>query len=337
VTQIAVGLLAAAAVLLGGLAGLWPESTSPGVSAGAPPPSPDRDPSPATDVPRVDLLAPRLPPRPSSLAGTQEDGALVVSADGRFVPTADAIDLFDYYLSASGEEPEERIRQRILAAIDARLEGQAAESARRLFDDYLVYRARVAELLGGSLPGEDLERRLQYLRELRRDVFGAETARALFGEQEAQWFADLERQRVLQDPAFASEEAPERERRLAELDAELPPRVREARERARAASLLRDEEARLRESGAGDAEIARLREERFGSEAAARLAALDEARADWLLRLGAYRAERDRVRAESAPEERDALVDELRARHFEGAELERVRALERVEEDLGSH
>ena len=46
---------------------------------------------------------------------------------------------------------------------------------------------------------EDLERRLQYLRELRREVFGAEVAEALFGEQEARWFADLERRRIARD------------------------------------------------------------------------------------------------------------------------------------------
>lgn len=276
----------------------------------------------ASDPPRG------LPPLPASLAGTEVDGALVVDAQGRFVPTPDAIDLFDYYLAAQGEEPAATIRARIVAAIRARLQGDAARAAERLLDDYLAYRVRASELLTGPLVGEDLARRLQYIRELRRELFGAGVARALFAEEEARWFSDLERRRLLVDPDLAPDE---RAQRLAALDAELPEELAASRRQARSHRQLREDEQRLREEGAGPAQIARLREERFGAGAARRLAGLDAQRARWQARVDAYRTERDALLTDALPEDRDALLEALRARHFEAGEQVRIRALDRLE------
>ena len=276
-------------------------------------------------VARVDA-GPR--PLPASLWGVQEDGALVVDADGRFRATPDAIDLFDYYLAAIGEESEAQIRERIVAVIHARLDGEAADAAIALLDDYFAYRLRAANELDGRLAGVDLERRLQYIRELRRDVFGPATASALFEAEEAQWFADLERRRLLQDDVL---DPSERDRRLADLDASLPDAQRTIRDAPRAHRLLRDEEERLRAKGADASEIDRLREERFGQESATRLAALDASRLDWQARLRTYRVERDRLVLETDSEDLAARIQALRARHFEGGELIRIRALEQID------
>jgi lipase chaperone LimK len=266
---------------------------------------------------------------PGSLAGSEPDGGLVRDADGRFVPTRDALDLFDYFLSASGEEPDDRIRARIEAAIRERLDDPAP--ALDLLDRYLAYRADARQLyadeFAASLP---LERRLQRIRELRRAHFGEELADALFAAEEDRWRVDVERLRVLHDPALAEEE---RAARLAALDAQLPEAVLEARAAATAALTLRRDEARLRAEGASDAELDALREARFGPEAAARLAALDRARAEWDARVAAYRAERERVAAETPEdaEAREAALAALRDAHFTGAERLRVEALDRLE------
>lgn len=285
------------------------------------PPAPAERPAPAARD--------ALPALPASLRGTEPDGALVRDADGRFVPTRDALDLFDYYLSATGEETDAEIRARIEAAIRARLDDPAP--ALTLLDHYLAYRAKVRELFAdpftASLP---LERRLQRIRELRRSHFGAEIAEALFAEEEARWRVDVERLQVLHDPALDEDE---RADRLAALDAELPAPVREARALATAALTLRRDEAHLRAEGASDAEIDALRESRFGPEAAARLSALDQQRAEWNARVDAYRAERDRVIAEQPddPEAQAAAIDALRDERFSGPERRRIEALDRLE------
>lgn len=284
--------------------------------------------------PAADGSAPaasELPALPASLRGTEVDGGLVVDARGRFTPTPDAIALFDYFLSATGEEPLATIRARIVAEIRRRLAPAAARDAEALLDQYLAYRDAARELFesgAGELP---LARRIQRIRELRRGIFGAEVARVLFGEEEARWFVEVERRRVASDPDLTPEE---RTDRLAALDEELPADVRETRRATLAALRLRRDEARLREQGAGPAEIQALREERFGPEAAARLAALDAQRAAWAARLARYREARDELLAEEAEApapERAARLEALRAEHFQGPELLRVRALDRAE------
>ncbi|MEM9176232.1 MAG: lipase secretion chaperone, partial [Myxococcota bacterium] len=187
--------------------------------------------------------APPEPPLPRSLRGTEEDGALVVDSAGRFVPTPDAIDLFDYYLAAAGEEPWAVTASRIRAAIARRLSGAAAQDAERLLDQYLAYRSEASALVTGRDVGQDFARRLQLLRELRREIFGASTARVLFGEEETRWFADLERRRILTDASRSPEDAAAA---LAAIEASEPAEVTASRASSRAHAALRADEARLR-------------------------------------------------------------------------------------------
>jgi lipase chaperone LimK len=267
-------------------------------------------------------------PLPASLEGTTPGGELLLDASGRFLPGPEALSLFDYFFAASGEEPAERIRARIVAEIRRRLPPAAAAEAEALLERYLAYREGAAALFASDLSFADPERRFQRIRELRREVFGAGLAAALFGEEERILAVDLERQRVAQ-AGLAPEE---RARRLAALEAELPDAERRARAETRAALELRAAEAELRAAGAGPAAIAAERERRFGPEAAARLAALDERRAAWDERVAAYRAERDALRARKLPAEdyREAL-SVLRDARFEGPERLRVEALDGLE------
>ncbi|MDJ0790258.1 MAG: lipase secretion chaperone, partial [Myxococcota bacterium] len=212
--------------------------------------------------------------------------------------------------------------------IDARLEPPALDEALAFLDEYLDYRRLAAEELSDPALAEsaDLERRFQWIRELRRRSFGAERAEALFAAEEEAVRVRLEVERVREDETLEPEE---RRRRLAELEARYPGPMREAR--ARAVSSLdwsRHEEA-MRAQGFRPAEIHAAREARFGAEAAERMAALDARRADWAARLERYRQERD-VLLESTVDAEDArlAIDALRRRHFTAEEARRVEILD---------
>jgi len=293
-------------------------------------PAPAEDPAPdALAAPPAARPAPSEIPLPDSLAGTSVDGDLRQDARGGFVPGPEALALFDYFLAATGEEPAERIRARIVAEIVRRLPAEAAREAEALLDRYLAYREAARERFSEHASIADPERRFQLVRELRRELFGAGLAAALFGEEERVLAVDIERQRVAQredlDPG-------ERERRLAALEEELPEAERSARRDARAAADLRAAEAALRAAGAGPAEIQAERERRFGPEAAERLALLDRRRADWDERVAAYREARAALRAEGREaEDYEAALAALRAARFEGPERLRIEALDRVE------
>ncbi|MCG8592057.1 MAG: lipase chaperone [Proteobacteria bacterium] len=264
---------------------------------------------------------------PASLRGTQPDGSLALSADGHFLPTRGAVRLFDYFLSASGEEPTAVLRQRIADHLHRALPPLAALEALALLDDYLEFREALRRLASEGRVPADLGRRLQWVRELRREHFGAEVAAALFGQEEQTQLVDLERRRVALDDSLSDDE---RRAALAALEARLPEPVRRARERAAAPSRSHREVSALREAGGSEAEVFALRERRFGTAAAERLAALDAERALWRERLADYRKLRDAVllNPELDPQEREAAVDALRRERFEGAERRRVQALD---------
>lgn len=322
--MVARAVACAAALLV--IAGLvwrgWPADPGPG--------GPDLPARAAANAPvdaraRTAAETASLPPLPASLAGTALDGGFVVDAHGRLVVTRDALDLFDYYLAASGEEPLATIRARIAREIETRLPPDARPAAFDLLERYLAYREALRALhRDEGLAELALELRFQRIRELRREHFAAHEREALFAAEEERWRIDLERRRVAMDPDLSSDE---RAQRLAALDAELPREVREARETTLAALRLREDEAALRARGASDAEIHALRERRFGADAAARLAALDRQRAHWDERVQAWHEERARLVAAGASAEEVAT---RRAERFQGPELQRVVALERL-------
>jgi lipase chaperone LimK len=276
---------------------------------------------------------PKAPPAPRALRGTRPSGELRVDADGHFVPGPESLLFFEYFLSASNELPIDALVARTVGAIRARLGPPADAEAEAFLADYLDYLAAGdREFATPGLAGSaDLERRFQWVRELRREHFGAELAERLFGDEETAARIHLERRRIRSDPDLSAEE---RRARLAALEAGYPESVREARARATEPLRHAREEAMLRAAGASPGEIHELRVERFGPEAAERMAALDARRARWDERLVDYRVERDAIAAATPdPVERAAALAALRAERFTPDEARRVRALDAVGAD----
>jgi lipase chaperone LimK len=273
----------------------------------------------------TDDAVPLAPPR--SLRDTEVDGGLGQDAGGHFDPTPEALALFDYFLSATGEEPDDVIRQRIEGEISRRLPPEPAREALALFGMYRRYRESIRKLTTEGEPPADLERRFQRVREERRQAFGAVLAEKLFGEEERVTAVDLERRRVANDASLSGEE---KERRLAALESDLPAVVREKRQQGTAIVRSARQVESLRAAGASAAEIFAAREREFGPEAAERLARLDQEDAAWQARLDAYRGERERLLGDASlpKEDRDARIEALRVERFDAQEQIRVRALD---------
>jgi lipase chaperone LimK len=179
----------------------------------------------------------------------------------------------------------------------------------------------------GPADAVSLDRRIQWVRELRREHFGAELADLLFGEDEAALRIHLERRRIALDAADDPDAA---RRQILALETAYPESVREARARASLPLRHAHDERVLLEAGASDAEIDALRERHFGREAADRMRALEADRAHWDGRLAAYRADRDaRLAGLEDPAERAAVVAAVRAEHFRDDEQLRIEVLER--------
>ena len=265
-------------------------------------------------------------PLPHSLVGTDVDGALPVDARGHLVLGPEVIRLFDYFLSATGEEPDELIRQRVLAEIQRRLHEPAASEARALFDQYLDYRAKGKGL--SALDGDDLQSRLDAVKTLRREVFGADAEQQLFGDQEAVDAVAVERARIEADGALSPEQKRDREEAL---EAQLPERVRRERAETIAPLVQMQAEEELRREGATEEDLQHYREETAGPEAAQRLAALDQERARWQKRLSAFEAELGQIRASGlSPDAQSAEIQDALSREFDARERLRVSAIEHL-------
>ena len=258
-------------------------------------------------------------PLPASLEGTSPDGDVETDGFGHLRPSRELRQLFDYYLSASGEEPRGRIKARIVAELRERLPSPAADEALSVLHRYLVYRRAVRRM-----PPD-----LATVHDVRVRILGRDVAEAFFAVDEAAASFMLARRAVATDPDLAPAE---RDARLAALEARLPESVRTWRaEAATPLQLMREEEA-LRASEGSDADTRALRERMVGAEAADRLAALDQDRAAWQARVDEYRV--DRLAIDENPSldaaGRTAALDELRASRFTEPEQIRVAALDRI-------
>ena len=272
--------------------------------------------------------APRLWDRPASLEGTDPDGAFAADAAGNLIVSPELRRAFEYWFAASGEESDARIQARIAAEIRARLGDPAQAAALALLARFVAYRERGRALAASETDG-DLAARAAAVHDLRRQVFGPD-AETLFSDEEALVAFALAERRVASDPTLSDSE---RADQLAKLLADAPEPIRAARAAATAPMQLARDEAVLRAEGGSADDVQRLREERVGPEAAQRLAALDDARAAWRERVASYRAERAAIDGDPALDDaaRASAVSALRARDFNGAELTRIDALDRIE------
>jgi lipase chaperone LimK len=273
--------------------------------------------APAAALDEGDAAPVTLGPRPRSLRGTRVDGGLAVDAGGRFMATPDARRLFDYFLATAGEEPPERIRARIVSAIEQRLSGDAARDATALLDRYLAYRERARH----TATREELLA-------TRRETLGAD-ADALFADVTPLEEMAVEVARTASDPGLSPDE---RAAQRAALEATLPPSLQNTRAQVLAPLTLIQEEAALRAAGAAPDAIRALREQMAGVEAADRLEALDRARADWDARVASYREARVAIETDPSlsADARARAVADLLATRFSGPERTRVAALDRI-------
>lgn len=281
-------------------------------------------PRPVASVLAARSAEPAAAAPPASLRGTTEDGALRQDDDGELVIGPEVLRLFDYYLSATGEESGAALRARILAAIRRKLPSErAARRAIALLDDYLGYREAARRLA----PGGEVAARLEAVRALRRERFG-DVAELLFGSEERAVAVALEQRDILGDRSLTPAD---RDRRLAEAEARLPDAVREAREASTRPLRERADEEAMRAAGASDADLHAARVAADGPEAADRLAELDRRRASWAARLQAFRAARAALqRNEPDPDRQRVAVTRLLDASFTSLEQVRVDAADRL-------
>ncbi len=271
--------------------------------------------------------------------GTQPDGALHLtaakgSAAAESAPLAfgELRRLFDYYLSAQGEQNLAAITQEIQTELDRRLDAAQAKKARRLLDLYLNFRRALVDVeakpgLSGNAV-EAIRQRMLAQQDLRTQYFTPEEIEGMFGFEDAMDADAVARLEVSQNPKLSTAE---KQKQLAALDVNMPPALRAEREASLAVVRVEQSAADMRAKGASDDEVYRMRAHAFDAPAASRLAELDQEEAAWKRRISTYLDARNQLlksQANASDSERAQALDQLQQTQFSADERRRLAAYE---------
>lgn len=272
---------------------------------------------------------------PRSLRDTEVDGELEVDAQGHLKITRGVRNLFDYFLSARGEESPDTLLKRMRAYLRHKLPAMAASEAGRILDGYLAYQQGLATLSGVPQPGNGridiaaMRQQKQQVQALRLQYLAPDVIAAFFGDEDAYDDYTLARLDILQNSQLTPQA---RAQQLAAAEAQLPDTLRESIKVTTRVQNLEALTQDWQKRGGTPAELRQIREQLVGVEATGRLEALDQQRAAWDQRMNAWYGERaallgNRSLGES---DRQAQLDTLRAQRFTAEERQRVESLEHL-------
>ncbi len=228
---------------------------------------------------------------PHSLRGTDIRDNIQINPDGSLKVTKDVKDLFEYFLSAVGNEyPIETVLEMIRDYVNTNLPQPADEQTLALLEDYMDYKYSLktldeqSELLylengqkdifsdaGFSAVNEYLELR----KELRREHLSEEATSAFFRLEEAYENYNLEKFKAFENEELSNEQLKER---ISEIEAELPDELKKYREETYITRELNDI-LKSDDKGLTPEKIKQI--EDINPDAASRFKALEQKRQNW--------------------------------------------------------
>lgn len=268
---------------------------------------------------------------PASFGGTTVDGVFRLDADGNLLISEDIRRIFDYFLTAAGEEPLRTSVERLRAYIVAQLPASAREQALALLNQYLDYKRELV-LLERDLPQmanlDALRQREAAVLALRARIFDAQTQQAFFAREEAYNQFTLQRLAILHnsqldDAGKAAAVDQLRNSLPAEMQDTVLPQLQ---------NELRQQTAQLQAAGAKPEQIRQLRQQLVGAEATQRLEVLDQQRQTWKKRIALYSTAKAAIENNpgmSASDKRSAIA-QLAAENFDEREQLRLEAAEQL-------
>ncbi|MGJ3254885.1 MAG: lipase secretion chaperone [Alcanivorax sp.] len=325
-------LLSMAAVLIWGVPGASDRNSQPHSAADADHTGLEQPAEPGlTGSTRYDHYRQRaqaLGPAPASLVGTQVDGNLQVTADGDLLINPAIRQVFDYFLTALGQESLDDIRARLAGHLADQLPPKAAQQAWKLYEQYMGLREAMEQLPEHDGSVAAMRAAIRQRHDMQQACLGPEVADAFYGLDMTYDRYMIERQALLEDEGLAAEQ---RDRQLTNLEQNLPQGMQKMLNDTRAPVWLEQRTQALREQGASAAEIRALREQTFGAQAVERFEALEQQRQDWEERYGEYRKQRQQlINSGLSHTDQQVALARLQQQLFEDKELARVQALDRI-------
>ncbi len=272
---------------------------------------------------------------PTSLLNTPLPELLDVNQDGSLLINKKILHLFEFYLSAIGEESLELIVTRIKSNLKAQLKAQALDEALHILEGYLQYRNEITALKqeynqAAGINEYSLEHVINARNELietRWRFLSGDVIAAFFEQEDEYENYMLSLATIIRDNSLSQVQ---KENAISQLNTQAPSWLIEQQNTANQLNKYRLKYNELVSLGASDSELRILREQEFNVEVSDRLSTLDAQRLRWQQRLSEYRVDLDTILAiEPDRKAQQGLIDELRSQHFNSQEIRRVSALDR--------
>lgn len=272
---------------------------------------------------------------PTSLLNTPLPERLDVNQDGSLIINKKILHLFEFYLSAIGEEPLELIVARIKYNLKEQLTAQALSEALPILEGYIQYRNEITALKqeynqAFSMDQYSFEQVINTRNELieARWRFLSRDVIAAFFEQEDEYENYMLSLTKISRNNELSED--QKNNAITTLNAQAPRWLIEQQHSANQLNEYRQQYSEMVLQGASDSELRILREQAFNVEVSDRLSTLDTQRSQWQQRLNEYRVELTTIIAvESDRQTQQLLIEALRSQHFNIQEIRRVSALDK--------
>ena len=272
---------------------------------------------------------------PASLKGTQVDGEIIIDENKQLVVTEGLRRLFDYFLSAIGEEDEAVIFARVESYIRHHTPEPAASQAVAIFGKYVAYLKALPEIekrygnlqlqatKSGELDLNAVAQQKQDVANLRQQYFDKATIAAFFGASDSYDDYSMEMVRINQNQQMS-----EAQKQAARQDyiSRLPGSAIKTNimQQANLGELMARTE-QMKAAGASPEALYNMRRELVGAPAAERLAQVDQEDANFDQRFTQYQTQKQRLLSQSAdPAEAQTQIDQLEQQLFDDAERKRL-------------
>ena len=270
---------------------------------------------------------------PRSLQGTDVDGEIIIDSNKQLVVTEGLRRLFDYFLTAFGEEEETVIYARVERYIRNHTPEPAASQAVAIFDQYVAYLKALPEIekrygnlqmqatQNGKLDLNMIAQRKQDVARLRQQHFSKETISAFFGAEEDYDNYSVEMIKINQNDQLSDGQ---KEAAKQDYISRMPDNLTKANIKQQAnlnALISRTEQ--MKAKGATAEELYKMRRELVGAPAAARLALVDQEDANFDQRFNQYQAQKQQLLGQNS-NAAQAQIEQIEAQLFSEEERKRL-------------
>ncbi|MEH6344875.1 MAG: lipase secretion chaperone [Bermanella sp.] len=274
---------------------------------------------------------------PASLKDSPPPSSLDVDKNGDLIVNMKVRNLFEFYLSAMGEDTLEDCIARIRHNLQGQLNFSALNQATEILEGYIQYRNYIGEIKNdfmarypqGSYQIATVKEMKSVARES-RGLFLSDVAINAFYKKEDEYDeVMLERVAIKSNNSLSKEE---KLSLLNSLEDNSPQWMLAQEKQATLISTVQKQEASIRENGGTIEDVQALRIESYGEEGAANLHELDLARAKWNERVEAYRNEAAPALNSNSysKQEQQQILNDLRQQYFSGSELIRIQSLDKT-------